>query len=171
MIKVALTNLGKYNEGELVFKWLDLPATAEEIEEAKVAIGINEEYEEWFISDYETALEGLNIGEYEDFNYLNELAERFEAMNYDEQDAVGAVVEVTGYSLEEALDIVKKGSYTLYSKCDTLEDLARELFDGGCFGDTTTMGILVNYIDFASLGYDLGYDGYYETSYGVIYVD
>lgn len=171
MIKVALTNLGKYNEGKLVFKWLDLPATAEEIEEAKVAIGINEEYEEWFISDHETALEGLYIDEYEDFDYINELAERFEDMNYDEQDAVGAVIEATGYSLEEALDIVEKGSYTLYSECDTLEDLARELFDDGCFGDTKAMGILVNYIDFASLGDDLGDDGYYETSYGVICVD
>ena len=171
MIKVALTNLGKYNEGELVFKWLELPATEEEIEEAKVAIGINEEYEEWFISDYETAIEGLHIGEYENLDYINELAERFEDMNYDEQDAVGAVIEATGYSLEEALDIVEKGSYTLYSECDTLEDLARELFDDGCFGDTKAMGILVNYIDYASLGYDLGCDGYYETSFGVICVD
>lgn len=171
MIKIALTNLGKYNEGELVFKWLELPATEEEIEDAKVAIGINEEYEEWFISDYETAIEDLHIGEYEDFNYLNELAERFEDMNYDEQDAVGAVIEASGYSLEEALDIVENGSYILYSECNTLEDLARELFDDGCFGDTKAMGILANYIDFASLGYDLGHDGYYETSYGVICVD
>ena len=30
-LRVALTNLGKYNEGELIFKWLDLPATEEEI--------------------------------------------------------------------------------------------------------------------------------------------
>lgn len=171
MIKVALTNLKKYNEGKLVFKWLELPATEEEIEEAKDAIGINEEYEEWFISDYETAIEGLHISEYEDFDYINELAERFENMNYDEQDAVGAVIEATGYSLEEALDIVEKGSYTLYSECDTLEDLAWELFDDGCFGDPKAMGILVNYIDFNSIGSDLGNDNYYETSYGVICVD
>lgn len=171
MIKVALTNLAKYNEGNLVYKWLELPATEEEIEEAKVAIEINEEDEEWFISDYETAIEGLHIAEYENVNYLNKLAERFEGMNYDEQDAVGAVIEANGYSLEEALNIVENGDYTLYSKCDTLEDLARELFDDGCFGDTKAMGILANYIDFASLGEDLGYDGYCETSFGVICVN
>lgn len=38
-LKVFLTNLGKYNEGELVGKWLELPATDEEIEEVKERIG------------------------------------------------------------------------------------------------------------------------------------
>lgn len=28
MLKIALTNLGKYNEGYLVYKWLDLPEIA-----------------------------------------------------------------------------------------------------------------------------------------------
>ena len=46
---VCIQNLGKYNEGELVFKWLDLPATHEEIEQAMTDIGINEEYEEYMI--------------------------------------------------------------------------------------------------------------------------
>lgn len=31
MLKIALTNLGKYNEGCLVYKWLDLPATEGEM--------------------------------------------------------------------------------------------------------------------------------------------
>lgn len=66
-IRVALTNLGKYNEGELVFEWLDLPATDIEIDKAMKAIGIGEKrwdggvYEEHFISDYEGPIE---IGEY-----------------------------------------------------------------------------------------------------------
>ncbi|MGX8950038.1 antirestriction protein ArdA, partial [Providencia stuartii] len=32
MISVFITNLGKYNEGELVGEWLELPATSKEIE-------------------------------------------------------------------------------------------------------------------------------------------
>lgn len=34
MIELCLTNLGKYNEGELVYTRLVLPASAEEIETA-----------------------------------------------------------------------------------------------------------------------------------------
>ena len=45
-MRIALTNLGMYNEGTLNYIWLDLPATAEEIEAAKNEININECYEE-----------------------------------------------------------------------------------------------------------------------------
>lgn len=73
-IRVALTNLGKYNEGELVYTWLELPATQSEIDEAFEIIGVDfEEYEEYFISDYEAP---FSIYEYSNLTRLNELAER-----------------------------------------------------------------------------------------------
>lgn len=74
-IKVALTNLGQYNEGHLNYVWLDLPATEEEIEEAMKEIGIGSkrwdggEYEEYFISDYEAP---FSIGEYSDVWQLSD---------------------------------------------------------------------------------------------------
>ena len=58
MLRIYLTNLGKYNEGELIGEWLDLPCTDKELEEAKERIGISDEpdengnyYEEWFITE------------------------------------------------------------------------------------------------------------------------
>ena len=64
MLKIYLTNLGKYNEGELVGEWVELPATDEELEKVKERIGINKFYEEWFITengyDLEDALEVLD---------------------------------------------------------------------------------------------------------------
>ena len=171
MIKVALTNLGKYNEGRLVYEWLELPATMEEIEEAKEAIGIDEVYEEWSITDHESDVEGLKVGEYDDLDARNELAERLENLDDYERDAVSAVIEAAGYGLEEALDVVESQGYTLYSDCDTLEDLAQHMFDEGLFGDTSAMGNLVNHIDFEALGRDLGFVDYTVTSKGVIYIN
>ena len=171
MIKIALTNLGKYTEGQLVDQWLTLPATDEEIQGAKDAIGINEEYEEWFITDYESDIEDLKIGEYEDLETLNELAERYEALEEHEQDAVKAVFEAHCNDLEEALDIVEEGRYVLYSECDDLTALAEMLVEEGYYGDTSKMGELAMYIDYERLGHDLDCDGYTETSYGVIRVD
>ena len=64
MLKIYLTNLGKYNEGELVGEWVELPATDEELEKVKERIGINKFYEEWFITengyDLEDALKVLD---------------------------------------------------------------------------------------------------------------
>ena len=50
MLNIFITNLGKYNEGELVGEWVKLPATKEELETVYERIGINEEYEEYFIN-------------------------------------------------------------------------------------------------------------------------
>jgi len=49
-----ITNLGKYNEGELVGEWVKFPTTAEEMKEVFKRIGIGQRddfgqpYEEWF---------------------------------------------------------------------------------------------------------------------------
>ena len=74
-IRIAVTNLGKYNEGELTYAWLNLPATDEEISEAfkEINVAPSTEYEEHFISDYEAPFE---IGEYESITKLNEVAKQ-----------------------------------------------------------------------------------------------
>lgn len=83
-IKIALTNLGKYNEGELVYKWVELPASEEELTAALEEIGVNEQYEEFFISDYEAPL-GIEVGEYENIEKLNEFAELLEGIEVPEK--------------------------------------------------------------------------------------
>ena len=45
MLRIYLTNLGKYNEGQLVGEWVELPVTEEELEKVFERIGINEVYE------------------------------------------------------------------------------------------------------------------------------
>lgn len=61
MISIFITNLGKYNEGELVGEWLELPATSKEIEHCLVQIGIDGiHYEEYFLTDYESSIDGLS---------------------------------------------------------------------------------------------------------------
>lgn len=65
MLKIYIANLGKYNEGELVGKWVELPCEDldEVLKEIEVVDGTA--YEEYAIHDYESDIEGLNIGEYD----------------------------------------------------------------------------------------------------------
>ena len=162
--KIALTNLGKYNEGKLIFTWLQLPCTDEELRAAKDEIGINEQYEEWFITDYESDIEGLKIEEYENIDDLNELLEQIE--NIDDDD-LNAIIESTGYELQECIDIYNSGKYEFYPDCKTYADVAGHMVDNGLYGDVSES--LAPYIDYESIGNDLDCDGYCETSYGVIY--
>ena len=60
-----ITNLGKYNEGELVGEWVKFPTTADEIKKVFERIGIGQAdefgcvYEEWFVTDYDCYVDGL----------------------------------------------------------------------------------------------------------------
>lgn len=107
MLNGYITNLGKYNEGELVGKWIEFPITEEELEEVFEEIGINEEYEEFFFTDWESDF-SWSLGEYENIEDMNELAE---ALNGADGDIIGAIMDVTGAGLREALDMVDRAIF------------------------------------------------------------
>ena len=165
--QIAITNLGKYNEGILSFKWLELPCTEEELQETLQAIGVDgKEYEEFFISDYETEIPGLRIGEYESIEALNELFDTYENIEEYEKEAFSAMIAGLGFSPKEALERVTSGDYAFYSG-ESLKDVAYAMVEDGCFGDIPEN--IANYIDYDSIAYDLALDGYCETAQGVIY--
>ena len=62
-----VTNLGKYNEGELVGEWVHFPTTEEEMKKVfeRIGIGSKDEfgqvYEEWFITDYDCSIHGCKF--------------------------------------------------------------------------------------------------------------
>ena len=73
-MRVWIANLGKYNEGELVGAWFEPPIDMDEVKER---IGLNAQYEEYAIHDYELP---FDIDEYtpiEEVNRLCALVEDF----------------------------------------------------------------------------------------------
>lgn len=155
MIRIYLTNLGKYNEGHLIGEWVDLPISEEELQKVLDRIGINEEYEEYFITDYETDLEGIEIGEYSNLEDLNEMAETLESLDNDEKEVVDAIMS-EGYSLDEALE--KKDDCMVYCDCSDMEDVAREYAEQTGLLDSIPEN-LQSYFDFEAFGRDMSYEG------------
>lgn len=98
---VYLTNLGAYNEGLLRGEWVEFPMEPEEFQEARKRIGIGEErpgggeYEELFVSDYDSRISGIAElgGEFPDYNKLNQIASDFEDLDPGDQDKVNAILE------------------------------------------------------------------------------
>ena len=162
VFNIYLTNLGKYNEGELVGKWVSLP-TANGFEEHLEEIGINEEYEEWFISDYETDIEGLEVGEYDNIEELDELAAELESLDDYDAKAFSAFIEC-GYSFNEALENVQNGNYRIYSNCQDMEDVAMEVVKECGYLDQMPENLRF-YFDYKAFGRDLDIEGTF------IYVD
>ena len=161
-MKAYITNLGKYNEGCLVGKWIDFPIADDDFESELESIGVKENtmYEEWFVTDYDCSLFDMYdaFGEYPNIDDINEVAEALE----DNESEFTALMEVYNYT--DALRYLESDNYTFYEGM-TLEDVAYEIVEE-CYN---LPEFAQRYFDYKAFARDLGYDRYCETSNGVIY--
>jgi len=85
-MQVFISNLGKYNDGEVNWAWFSPPIDFKEVKER---IGLNAEYEEYVIFNYDLPFE---IGEYTPISEVNRLC--------------AMVEEIAGISLYDSLSEV-----------------------------------------------------------------
>ena len=162
-----ITNLGKYNEGELVGEWVKFPTTAEELKEVFKRIGIGQKddfgqpYEEWFITDYDCYVDGLysKLGEYENLDELNYLASKLDEMSESEYAQFQAGMEMGDHcgSLQEIINLTENlDCYEVYPHIEDYDDLGRYYID-----ELEVMQVpehLQNYIDYEAYGRDVAMD-------------
>lgn len=162
-----ITNLGKYNEGELVGEWVKFPTTAEELKEVFKRIGIGQRddfgqpYEEWFITDYDCYVDGLydKLGEYENLDELNYLASKLDEMSDSEYAQFQAGMEMGDHcgSLQEIINLTENlDCYEVYPHIADYDDLGRYYIE-----ELEVMQVpehLQNYIDYEAYGRDVAMD-------------
>lgn len=171
-MEIFLTNLGKYVEGYLVGQWVKLPVPEDKLNNILKQIGINDEYEEFFITDYETSFSGLRdvLGEYENIETLNELAEMLEALSSDDEDKLNAILEVESCrNVTDIKELIERlDEFDLITDIDDDDDLGRYLID-----DCGVLSIpepLQNYIDYEAYGRDVRLEqNITYTSYGCLF--
>lgn len=180
--EVFITNLGKYNEGNLVGEWVKFPTTEEELKKVFERIGIEPgapdeyggHYEEWFITDYDCYVPGLTeavqIGEYENLDELNYLASKLMELDDCELDRLEAAMEVadeTG-SVKDIINLIDNPEkYEVYPGIENDEDLGRYYADEMVYIHLTDE--VREYFDYEAYGRDMAInDGGHYTSYGYV---
>lgn len=169
-IAIYLTNLGRYNEGCLMGEWVKLPIPKDKLQEVLDRIGINERYEEYFITDYETLLSNLHISEYASISDLNELAERIEGLADHEYEKLAAVLECeSSMSIAEVLAIIEElDSFDLLAEVEDDEALGAYYADCGCIFAGVPDHIQ-QYFDFEAYGRDIRLEiNCCFTNYGLV---
>ena len=169
-ISIYLTNLGKYNEGCLIYEFVKLPIDKEKLDEVLTRIGINEQYEEVFISDYETTLSNLHISEYSSIQELNELAERLDRLADYDYEKLAAVLECeSSMSIAEVLETIDElDNYDLLEDVDSDADLAEFYVANGYILCDVPENIKM-YLDLDRLGRDIRLEGdICYTSFGAV---
>lgn len=169
--KIYVANLGAYNRGYLIGKWLSLPMSEDKLNEAIEDILNGEEAiksrdeddwdEETAIHDYECDF--IEIGEYDSIEKLNELAGRFEALHDWEQETLKAIFEVEDETDFDLIDSIY--DYNLIPDINNEYDLGYYYLEESGLYDIPKF--LRNYIDYEAFGRDITFDGRGNfTSYG-----
>ena len=169
-IKIFLTNLGKYNEGCLMGEWVKLPVPADKLDEVLERIGIDGEYEEYFITDYEASFANLNHSEYTSIEALNGFAARLEELAEWEYEKLAAVLEYESVSsITDIMDIIEYlDDFVVLPDIEDDEGLGRYYAEECCTIEAIPAH-LRSYFDYESYGRDIRLEsvGCY-TSYGYV---
>lgn len=174
-----ITNLGKYNEGELVGEWVKFPTTPEKLQEVFERIGIGSQdefgsvYEEWFITDYDCYVDGLydKLGEYESLDELNYLASKLEELGDAEYEHFQAAMQISDYtgSIKDLINLTDNlDKYDVLSGIEDYDDLGRYYIEE--LGTMVVPEHLQNYINYEAYGRDIALDEISDfTDYGYVY--
>ena len=131
IFEAYVTNLGKYNEGELLSEPLKFPAATEEVQAVLKRIGVEGlRYEEYFMAEYVSDIPGLaqSLGEYADIDELNHLAHLLSELNESELDIFSAAVSAGEHtaSVGDLINLVENlDCYDFYIGVSDDETLGR----------------------------------------------
>ena len=159
LFEAYITNLGKYNEGELVGETLKFPTTTEEVQALLKRIGVDGvRYEEFFITSFDGDVLGLYdyLTEYENLDELNHLACLLSELDQSDLEKFEAVID-SGEHTSSVADLIN-----LTQNLDCFE-----FYPG--VGDDETLGRiyvedmeaidvpehLLNYFDYEAYGRDI----------------
>ena len=173
-----ITNLGKYNEGELVGEWVKFPTTSEELQKVfeRIGIGSKDEfgnpYEEWFISDYDCYVSGLydKLGEYESLDELNYLASKLQELDNHEYEHFQAAMQISDYTgnVKDVINLIDNlDKYDVYPGVEDEADLGRYYVYE--LGMMQVPEHLQDYIDYEAIGRDVSINESGQfTTYGYV---
>ena len=159
IFEAYVTNLGKYNEGELLSEPLKFPAATEEVQAVLKRIGVEGlRYEEYFMAEYVSDIPGLaqSLGEYADIDELNHLAHLISELDSDEIETLEAVLNKGDHtsSVADIINLVHNlDCYDLHPSVTDDETLGRIYVE-----DMELLDVPDNvlpYFDFEAYGRDM----------------
>ena len=166
MLKIYLTDLQSYNEGNLVGRWLELPLTPFELSQAVSevltegeAISGSENHEEYFITDWEyNSYEFHDIDEYENIYDLND---QLQSLRFKSDHELKAIEFLVSQGIVDSIDdAMIKAEYVIIHENSTMTHIAYEMMQD-CYEADRLPSLIANNIDYEAIGRELTYDGYY----------
>lgn len=159
-VRVYLTNTRKYNEGQLIGGWVDVSTDTDWSKELKnfcrIGIGKDDTFgEEYFISDYETNINYLNISEYTTISELENIAEFLEFVNQNYlQDIANELIEAIGdMDIDRLTELLENEKYIYIADAGDDEKLGEYIIENNELYSSLSDDIK-RYLDREAIGRD-----------------
>ena len=175
-VMVAITSLSAYNQGFLIYEWVNLGIDEDELNQSiKRILKKGEEacrdgsiQEEYFLTDWEDSEELFSIGEHTNVYELNREVAQFNGLCLDEHQIKSVKFLMTSNicsNLDEAID--KSEEVVIYEDFD-FEKLSFQIADEiYCLDDYPQF--VSNYFDYEALVRDFELEGFYHEIDGDIF--
>ena len=156
LFEAYITNLGKYNEGEVVGETLKFPTTTEEVQALLKRIGVDGvRYEEFFITSFDGDVLRLYdyLTEYENLDELNHLACLLSELDQSDLEKFEAVIDCGSHtsSVADLINLTQNlDCYEFYPDIENEEDLGRYFSE-----DLPIPDELKDYFDYEAYGRDI----------------
>ena len=139
-------------------------------EEVKYYDSVGNPYEEYFFSDFETDIDGLEIPEHISFEDLNEMAEEIDCLDEEEQEVLSGLLKDGGYSYEDAISIINNQQYCVFYNCFDMSEVAEHVVKQCGYLDEMPEH-LRSYFDYEAFGRDLEIEGDYVYCGNGVYIE
>jgi antirestriction protein len=162
-IRIYVADLAAHNDGRLIGEWLTLPVDSDTLENVMNRMTHDGQHD-YAIHDYEAP---FSIAESDDPWELNEIAEQLDSVDID-SGVLELILDYAG-TVDEGLEIITSGDYTVYENCHSMEDVAYEYVEStGMLLDVPNS--LKQYFDYEAFGRDLDIEGTFLSG-GGFYVE
>ena len=161
MLKIFITNLSEYNNGNLIGEWISLPTDSSFTNQTINRILSSDDSEEVFITDWEWDDKTIfEIGEYDNIQMLNSKIVKLNDLSPYQLESISFLIKEGICKIDDIDDCINHSYDVVIHRNKTMIDIAKERIKE-MVGLSEIPSIITNNIDYDGVADEIRVDGYF----------
>lgn len=169
MLKIFITNLSEYNNGNLIGEWVSLPSDSSFLNQTINKILSSDDSEEVFITDWEwDDITIFEIGEYDSIQLLNSKIVKLNDLTTYQLESISFLISERICKSDDIEDCINQSYDVVIHRNKSMKDIGKERIKE-MIGYGEIPSIITNNIDFDGVGEEIRIGGYFVEDDNTIY--
>ena len=169
MVKLFITSLSEYNNGNLIGEWISLPCDSSFLNQQIRKVLASDNSEEIFITDWEwDDITIFEIGEYSDPTKLNAIVYQLDQLSAYQLEAISFLISENICSINNLDDCIEKSYDVVIHRNKIMSDIAYDRVKE-MVGYAEVPPIITNHIDYNSMGEEITLNEYFVEKNNTFY--